>query len=248
MVVWGTDGRQVDLGVMEHRRCDTCGTVRPFHAMLAYRRFHLYWIFRCVTKRTYSLSCEVCQNGWELARKDVEGARGPSPIPTADRYGLAVLAGIAAVVVIAGAVMAPASAARDVNGSIATEGVIDAFEIREGDCFNDQRGTTPDEEIELERVAAVPCSVPHDNEVYAVVHLEEPSFPGPEEMAALAANLCFARFDAFVGKAYEESVLDIFNLYPSKESWTRRGDREVVCALYHMNAEKLEGTARNSGL
>jgi hypothetical protein len=36
-------------------------------------------------------------------------------------------------------------------------------------------------------------------------------------------------------------------MYPSPESW-KQNDREVVCALYDMNAEKLMGSMQGSGI
>jgi hypothetical protein len=46
---------------------------------------------------------------------------------------------------------------------------------------------------------------------------------------------------------YESSSLDIFPLYPSFESW-KQDDREVICAIYDMNAEKLVGSMQGAAL
>lgn len=47
--------------------------------------------------------------------------------------------------------------------------------------------------------------------------------------------------DAFVGRDYESSSLDIMTLFPTIESWAQN-DREVICAVYDMNATKLVGS------
>ena len=60
----------------------------------------------------------------------------------------------------------------------------------------------------------------------------------------MAHEGCLERFETFVGKDYESSSLDIATLYPSQESWQRQNDREVICAVYDMEAEKLTGSVK----
>jgi putative regulator of septum formation len=112
--------------------------------------------------------------------------------------------------------------------------------MRVGDCFDD--GSTFDDS-EVDSVPGVPCSKPHDNEVYAVYEVASATFPG-EGMAEMAHDGCMQRFEAFVGKDYDSSSLDIATLYPSPESWQQQNDREVVCAVYDVDAKKLTGTVK----
>ena len=56
------------------------------------------------------------------------------------------------------------------------------------------------------------------------------------------------RFEAAIGASYEESVLVIWRLIPTEGSWNLRNDREVLCAAYHMDLEKLTGTVLGSGM
>ncbi len=66
---------------------------------------------------------------------------------------------------------------RDDSGAIVAEGALDAFQMRVGDCFDD--GTVfAEENNEVDSVPGVPCSKPHDNEVYAVFDLSAASFSG----------------------------------------------------------------------
>ena len=51
MIVWGSGGDAIKLGVLETRRCDTCEKERPFDLTLQYRYWALYWIFGMVTKK-----------------------------------------------------------------------------------------------------------------------------------------------------------------------------------------------------
>lgn len=134
--------------------------------------------------------------------------------------------------------MSACTADRDETGAIVAEGSVDAFQMRVGDCFDD--GSTFDDDVAS--VPGVPCSNPHDNEVYAVYEVAAATFPGAG-MADMAHEGCVARFQEFVGKDYESSSLDIATLYPSHESW-QDNDREVVCAVYDVDAKKLTGSVK----
>jgi len=134
------------------------------------------------------------------------------------------------------------NADRDETGAIVSEGTIDAFQLRVGDCFND--AGIGDEVSDL---PGVPCSEPHDYETFAVFDVALDSYPSEDEMSALAYDSCLERFNGFVGLDYESSVLEIVTLYPTTESW-QQNDREVVCALYDMNDEKLVGSTRGSAI
>lgn len=117
------------------------------------------------------------------------------------------------------------------------------FSLREGDCFDDPGpGLT-----ETSGVPVVPCSQPHDNEIYRVFNLDSGAFPGSDEVEEAANNGCLAAFASFVGEPYETSELDFFALFPTRESWTELGDRAVLCSVYELDLSKLVGTARNAG-
>ena len=90
-------------------------------------------------------------------------------------------------------------------------------------------------------------SVPHDNEAYAVFDVSVSSYPEGDGMSELAFESCMERFATYVGKDYESSSLDITTMFPSRQSW-RENDREVICAVYDMNAQKLTGTTKGSAL
>jgi len=134
---------------------------------------------------------------------------------------------------------------RDSTGAIVDEGSIDAFQMRVGDCFDDGSAFADDND-DVRSVPGVPCAKPHDNEVYAVFDVTLTSFPG-DGMAEIAQDACRERFEAFVGKDYESSSLDIATLYPSSDSWQRK-DREVICAVYDIDAKKLTGTVKGLAL
>lgn len=141
---------------------------------------------------------------------------------------------------------AATDAGRDPSGAIVTSGALAAFEVRVGDCFNDTAALADGGDDRIDDLPAVPCSVPHDNEVFAVFDLDLERFPSEEEMSQIALDACIEHFEMFVGIDYQTSVLDVMTLYPTAESWKRGNDREVVCAVYDMTAEKLVGSVRGS--
>ena len=153
-------------------------------------------------------------------------------------WGVYILAAIG--FAIYGATM---EADRDSSGAIVGEGTVDAFNVQIGDCFNDTESL--DEEVNS--LPGVPCSEPHDNEAYAVLDLTLENYPKGDAMSDLANESCMNRFEEFVGMDYDSSSLDIFAIYPSVDSW-KQSDREVVCAVYDMNAEKLVGSMKGRAL
>lgn len=131
---------------------------------------------------------------------------------------------------------------RDDSGAIVGGGTLDAFQVHLGDCFND-----PDYDAdEFSSLPGVPCSDPHDNEAYAVFDLTLSSYPD-YDIAEISEASCVDRFEAYVGRDYESSSLDVVTMYPSQESWAE-SDREVVCAVYDMSGSKLVGTVKGRSL
>ena len=136
---------------------------------------------------------------------------------------------------------------RDESGTIISEGDIDAFAMRVGDCFSDSPGIL-DGSAEVQDVAGLPCSEPHDNEVYAVFDVSLDLFPGDESLFDLSTAACRKRFKSFVGKSYDYSILDMFAIYPTDESWSQLNDREGICAVYRVDYKKLTGSTKGSGI
>lgn len=133
-------------------------------------------------------------------------------------------------------------ATRDENGEV-IEGTDtgDVFLLQVGDCINDS---------ELEDVVTtlpiVPCSEPHESEIYAEATLEGDTYPGDDAVAEQADGICFDEFAGFVGLDYELSVLEFYPFTPLAEGWAQ-GDRLVSCVIYDPEAlttGTLEGAAR----
>jgi hypothetical protein len=132
---------------------------------------------------------------------------------------------------------------RDSSGAIVGGGNVDAFNVHVGDCFNDVSSYND----QIASVPGVPCAEPHDNEAFAVFDISIESYPDQDAMYDLAYESCMGHFEEFVGRDYESSSLEITTMYPSVESW-KQDDREVVCAVFDMNANQLVGSAAGRGL
>ena len=117
------------------------------------------------------------------------------------------------------------------------------FELEAGMCFNDP-GTLE----QVYSVETVDCSEPHDNEIYLVTRYPGGGdYPGDAVIEQAAFTACFDAFEPFIGLAYEYSRFDITGLWPSRESWTDLGDREIICAVYDIDGAKLTGSVRGVG-
>jgi len=130
---------------------------------------------------------------------------------------------------------------RDSSGAIVDAGSVDVFQIMVGDCFDDVTSE------QISSLPGVPCAEPHDNEAYASFDVSLPSYPEGDGMYEMAFESCLDRFETFVGRDYESSSLDIYTLYPTAEGWAQ-DDREVVCAIFDMEENKLVGSMRGSGI
>lgn len=152
------------------------------------------------------------------------------------------------ILTIAGAAVAAAIgfstvAERNEAGEITSAGSVDAFEIRVGDCFDDDAFANS----AINEIPGIPCTEPHDNQVYAMFDIPG-EWPGDEWVEDLAFEGCYNRFAETIGSSYEESVIDFTAIYPSQGSWKQRNDREVICVGYHMQFEQLTGSIIGSGL
>ncbi|TVR36596.1 MAG: septum formation family protein [Nitriliruptor sp.] len=115
------------------------------------------------------------------------------------------------------------------------------FSVAPGDCFDD-----PDNAVdEISDVPLVDCEEPHDNEVYAVVELEDGDYPGDEAVLNRAQDTCLDAFEPYVSEPYATSELFATWLVPTEGSWSE-GDREVVCVLFDADGP-LEGSMQDSG-
>lgn len=134
------------------------------------------------------------------------------------------LVAAAAAAMVAGLALAGCSsdAPRNSAGQVTAAASVDAFQVTLGDC------TGPMKEGNIMSLQVLPCDDAHYFEAYARTELPDGDYPGEDAAQEEADTFCTAEFKTFVGVATKDSSLDMFYMYPLKESWAT-GDREVLC-------------------
>lgn len=154
---------------------------------------------------------------------------------------------IAGVVVVAAAAFGGAgifddNTVRDESGAIIESGGLGALSIQIGDCVN-----LPDSDY-VESLEALPCTAAHDAEAFEAFDMSDGDFPGDEAVQDAAIAGCYDAFEPFVGVAYEDSVLGMYWLYPTPETWDEYDDREILCMVTDYDGSKLTGSMRGAGI
>lgn len=141
-------------------------------------------------------------------------------------------------------------AQRDEGTNEVTEGGTESvFDIAEGDCLTEPDSTGE----EVYDVEVVPCSEPHDYELYHEFSLDAgETLPGSDAIDEEAQTTCAKEFEKFVGVAFSESKSLWYSYYsPTEASWDQ-GDDLIQCLVYEASddaGEKLvqvEGTLEGS--
>jgi len=119
---------------------------------------------------------------------------------------------------------------------------VSVFSAKPGQCFLAPK----DVQAQISDLQNVPCSTPHDRELYATVQYAAPgaaasasasstaapvdssTYPGDDALKAYAEATCAQRFSAYVGVDYLDSSLFFTYLAPSPRSW-QEDDRAVLC-------------------
>ena len=138
-------------------------------------------------------------------------------------------------------------AQRDEDGQVVAGGNVNVLSLAVGDCFQDSADDNLGEVVELNTAKAVPCSEPHDNEVFdSIVVMNRDEWPGDDFFIELGRRDCLETFEMFVGRDYATSRLDFGLIWPTEDSWNRLDDREIDCFLYDLNLLPLVGSMRGS--
>lgn len=113
-------------------------------------------------------------------------------------------------------------------------------DVAVGDCFDDPADAV------IESLEMIDCDLPHDNEVFANLTIEQSVFPGDNVLQAFAVDACLPAFEAYVGVSYTQSDLDYTFLIPTVDTWNTVAERTVTCFLYAADLSKLSGSASRS--
>jgi Septum formation len=123
---------------------------------------------------------------------------------------------------------------RGETGEIAKPGDLTATDLRVGDCFDLK---DPNAE-EIDDVAARPCAQAHEFEMFFIGSMPEGPYPSQSAFDAFLDTHCVPAFRDYIGKAYEDSALDVYWLVPTTEGWGL-GNRSIQCAVFHPEIHQL---------
>lgn len=109
-----------------------------------------------------------------------------------------------------------------------------ASSVAPGDCRNESAtGLPADAEV-------VPCTDPHDEEVFHAIPLAGRTFS--QEAVNTATTECVGDpFTAFVGVSKAESSLGVYPITPTSATWDSPDGRTLYCVLFDP-AGPVEGT------
>lgn len=133
---------------------------------------------------------------------------------------------------------------RDSAGEITDSGQIDAFSIRKGDCLKNLN-SNQNEPTEFSELTAVPCSEPHEREVFAEMSTVFKDFDA-EELDSEAVTFCNKAFEEFIGLRYEDSKYTYTYFVPTYDSWIRENDRKIQCLVGLEDFAFISGTLEGS--
>lgn len=118
-------------------------------------------------------------------------------------------------------------------------------ELETGQCFE----TMDDPTVAELAVWTVGCDTPHTYEIYDQLEydgeVDGGRYPGTAAVQDWSETACHDRFEAFVGKRWTVSELEIQLWWPTEESWGR-GDDTVICAVLEESGDKVTGTLRGA--
>jgi hypothetical protein len=109
------------------------------------------------------------------------------------------------------------------------------FRLRAGDCLNSGPGG-------ISSPTVVPCSQPHDAEVYARFALAGQDWPGDAAIGTQARQGCTARLGGYLNPQLATTVLAESYVFPNQGAWNA-GERTIICEI-RSTTGKLTGSVR----
>lgn len=135
-----------------------------------------------------------------------------------------VLSGLWTLLIVAAVVLAFASGSVSVqSGAQPGSDDVAPTSLQAGQCITSLTETT-----NLTSVPIVPCTEPHQGEVFAVFDLPEGAYPGETQLAEQVTTRCSEELAAYAPTAAQDGSVRLFYIYPLERNWAD-GDRETVC-------------------
>lgn len=115
-------------------------------------------------------------------------------------------------------------------------GSVSVFQLQPGQCFhNPAAGRAV---FGVTQVSVVPCTVPHDAQVFAVFRAHGQAFPGQAGLRHQAATGCRSRVAGNVDKTKIRRGMSLRFLFPAAGSWGN-GQRRVTCFILNTRQQMI---------
>lgn len=108
------------------------------------------------------------------------------------------------------------------------------FKLRQGDCVDSPNG---------QLVSVLPCSSPHQDEVFGTFSLPASAWPGTAAVARAAKAGCAGRLTGYINPQLAISLTQSY-VYPSEVAW-KAGTRTVICEV-RASSGQLTGSVRGA--
>ena len=108
------------------------------------------------------------------------------------------------------------------------------FKLQEGDCINTPNG---------QQVTIVPCTTPHDDEVFGTLTLTGAKWPGTAAVEQQASAGCASMLAGYLNPQLAISLAQTY-VYPNQTDWTA-GTRTVICEV-HAASGQLSQSVRGA--
>ena len=113
------------------------------------------------------------------------------------------------------------------------------FKLRTGDCVSVPNGQV---------VSVLPCSAPHQAEVFATFALPGSKWPGTAAVGAAASSGCSDRLSGYLNPQLAISLASTY-IYPDSVAW-QAGTRTVVCEVRATKGQltgSVQGASASAG-
>lgn len=140
-------------------------------------------------------------------------------------------------IIVLGAILSECSSAdRNSDGEISTQGELDAFETRVGDCFPELPSEFSSEEtVEFDTLDAIPCSEAHRWQVVHKGYISNLTEYSETAIQQESSKICeeaykslFLSMSDFKYEEYKDA--QSISFFPTPESW-ENGDKTVDCLI-----------------